>query len=196
MPPNIPIWRLTRSAFARQLYEACVDAGVRIAVLDRFSRELGDPVKLTKSPAGDLEIRLALLGPGTTGVDPAGDPESALLTMVDTDDEKSVGQLRLTTASRVFIPELQGTLEIEGGYIWDVRVDSAFRRRGIGSRLLTTALRWLRSVGARRASALVAPDNNPSRAMFRSKGFIPNQRYRYLSLFGLERATQRELRCS
>jgi len=57
------------------------------------------------------------------------------------------------------------------GALHDVVVDPAFRRRGVGRRLLDAALAYLRSRGAPRVVLSTAVQNEPAQSLFASLGF-------------------------
>ena len=59
----------------------------------------------------------------------------------------------------------------EAGYVYYLAVDPAFRRRGVGARLLDDALRLLGGRAARVVYAAVEVDNDPSLALFRGRSF-------------------------
>jgi len=59
----------------------------------------------------------------------------------------------------------------EVGYVYYVAVGAAFRRRGIGGRLLDDALERFRREGADVVYAAVDEENVASLALFRSRGF-------------------------
>ncbi|MCX7009144.1 MAG: GNAT family N-acetyltransferase [Kiritimatiellaeota bacterium] len=59
------------------------------------------------------------------------------------------------------------------GDIFDLVVTAAYRRRGVGVNLVTTAQAWLRSCGVRRIETRVATTNEISTAFWRKMGFRP-----------------------
>lgn len=50
-------------------------------------------------------------------------------------------------------------------------VASDWRGRGVGTALLSEALRWARQVGVEKLALSVYPDNEPARALYRKFGF-------------------------
>ncbi len=56
------------------------------------------------------------------------------------------------------------------GYIWNVFVQSNFRRQGIGSRLTNTAIDYLRSINCSHAILHASPHGKP---VYENLGFIP-----------------------
>ncbi len=59
----------------------------------------------------------------------------------------------------------------EVGYVYYLAVATAMRREGVGGRLLDDALDRFAGRGARVCYAAVGADNDPSIALFRSRGF-------------------------
>lgn len=59
------------------------------------------------------------------------------------------------------------------GFIQEVAVDPAFRRRGLATSLLDAAEQWLRDCGVGQIEARVEINNAPSQALFREAGFVP-----------------------
>ncbi len=58
-------------------------------------------------------------------------------------------------------------------------VADAYRRRGLGTGILSSALRWARISGARSAWLQVASDNDPALMLYRKFGFREAYEYRY-----------------
>lgn len=61
----------------------------------------------------------------------------------------------------------------EHGLIADLAVTEAFRRRGVGERLLRRSMRWFSSKGVKTAEVRVATTNPVSAAFWRKMGFEP-----------------------
>lgn len=59
----------------------------------------------------------------------------------------------------------------EHGLVTDLDVSSAFRRRGLGERVLDGLLEWLRGRGVRRVEAEVVTANELSHGFWRKRGF-------------------------
>lgn len=64
----------------------------------------------------------------------------------------------------------------EAGYVYYVAVGSAHRRRGVGGRLLDDALALFEAGGAQVVYGAIEEENQPSQALFRSRGFREVQR--------------------
>ena len=56
------------------------------------------------------------------------------------------------------------------GYIWNVYVESAYRRQGIGSKLTSEAIEYLRSLDCTHAILHASPQGKP---VYEKLGFIP-----------------------
>jgi GNAT superfamily N-acetyltransferase len=63
-------------------------------------------------------------------------------------------------------------------------VANSQRRKGIGTRLLSTLTAWGRDRGADTAFLEVLEDNHPARAAYRRAGFVDRYAYRYLTTPG------------
>ena len=62
-------------------------------------------------------------------------------------------------------------LRYEAGFVHDLVVDTAYRRRGIGAALLQSAIDWFAARGVRRVMLGTSPGNGPAQALFRRAGF-------------------------
>lgn len=63
--------------------------------------------------------------------------------------------------------------------VFEVATHAAERRRGLGRKLLLSALKWARLRGAREAWLQVEAANEPALALYRSLGFTEVYRYHY-----------------
>ncbi len=74
-----------------------------------------------------------------------------------------------------------GVAVAERGYVglFGLAVDAAFRRQGLGMRLVETCLTWGAAQGARRAYLQVHPNNLPANALYERVGFREVYRYWY-----------------
>jgi ribosomal-protein-alanine N-acetyltransferase len=76
---------------------------------------------------------------------------------------------------------LVGQLDIfqhaEFGPTIGMMVAASHRRRGIGRRLMETALDWARARGLEKLSLLVFPHNDAAIALYRSFGFVEVERF-------------------
>jgi len=59
----------------------------------------------------------------------------------------------------------------EDGWILRLKVAYPYRRKALGTDLLTTLFRVFREIGVTRVSLTVAPDNYPAINLYRGKGF-------------------------
>ncbi|MFB6252742.1 MAG: GNAT family N-acetyltransferase [Halobellus sp.] len=96
------------------------------------------------------------------------------------DDEAAIGYLFCSLNAAHSIGPLEQECEFDGAYIRRVFVDPDHRQRGVARSLLRNACQWASDGGARRATALVARDNVPSRRLFEREGFEPEQRHVYI----------------
>ncbi|GAB2672078.1 GNAT family N-acetyltransferase [Kribbella swartbergensis] len=62
-----------------------------------------------------------------------------------------------------------------------IRVDSSYRRRGLGTALLQGLARWAGPLGGRRTYLEVLEENTPAVTAYSNLGYAPAYRYRYLT---------------
>lgn len=187
MRARLPLWRLTRTPTARGLYNALQAAGLDVALLDEFICEIDDGCQntWTAPDAVSIEVTMAADRPERWAVSNAGLEDDHLVVAAVRRDE-IVGQALVSPGGPVYVPELDRTIGFDGAYLWGVTVDPAWRRKGIASALLAAGLQEIRTADVPTAHALVAPDNHPSRALFREAGFTAHGRYGYVNAFGIE----------
>jgi len=170
-------WRVSRHPVVRWIYERLDRAGIVLAQLDRFERStatsppdgpaLPDAIELTRTTPAD---RL----PATLNAAPVA-PEDRLLLARRADT--TVGWC-LLSARPVYVPELHRRLSFDGAYLWRLYVTPNERGQGIGSALVMRAIQEAATaLNETQISALVAPDNLPSRRAFANAGFTPIERF-------------------
>lgn len=192
MNSTIPVWKFTRTAPARRLYDALATAGLRVSVLDQFRLDLptAAPEATDGTPSVTLKVHAASERPDEWNVeDPGLAADHRVIGAVV--DGELVGSTLLSVEGAVYVEPLDLTVAFDGGYLWGVEVDPAWRRQGIASAMVSTALGALRAVGTTTAYALVAPDNVPSRTLFRGAGFEPERRHVYVDAFGFDYRSSR-----
>lgn len=133
MSSTVPIWKLTRTTTARRLYEALTAVGLKVSVLDLFSRGVSDvPVEtsgLPESPRKDHPVSsskptLLWHGPPDWTVDDAGlESDHRVIGAIAQGD--LVGVTLLSLDGPVYIEPLVRTVAFDGGYLWGVEVDPA-----------------------------------------------------------------------
>lgn len=187
---RLGLWRLTRHPAVRRLYDALDDRGLFVAQLDRFERRVdadaGD--LLPRPPAGvTLTVeRAAKSRPERLAAAPLAPDDRVVVAWRD---GTPVGHCCLSDR-RVFVPELHRRLRPPGLYCWRLYVEPAVRGQGIGRALVAVALREGAAASesdtgdGSRTSALVAPDNVPSRQLFRELGFRPTVRHTSAGIAG------------
>jgi len=180
VPMRLGLWRVTRHRRVRALYDRLADAGVVLAQLDRFERATtpaaGPP---TETPTGvDLGVQRA----GDSDADVPDRLAAAPLAPADRlvfawSDGERIGWCVLSDRS-VFVPELQRRHRFDGAYLWRLYVRPSARGRGVGTAVITRAVRAAaEGLERKRLVALVAPDNVPSRRAFAGLGFEPTERF-------------------
>jgi ribosomal protein S18 acetylase RimI-like enzyme len=60
----------------------------------------------------------------------------------------------------------------DAGYVYYIAVPKLFRGRGIATKLLESSLAYFSSLGSKEAYASVEEDNDPSKGLFESMGFV------------------------
>jgi ribosomal protein S18 acetylase RimI-like enzyme len=178
---SLPLWRLSRNAHGRRLYDWLAAHGVRCSLLAAYVR---DPLDVAAPERSDVALRTvdpAALDASFRDADCLGATD---LVVVATEDGERVGSVLLTLDGPVYVDALERTLAPAGAYLWRLFVRPAARQRGLATALLRTALAAASDRGVDRASALVATDNVLSRRTFEAVGFDRVGTRRFLRLFG------------
>lgn len=182
---RLGLWRYTRSEPVRAVYDWLADRGTYVAQLDRYERPAdGSSREAAVDAPVPLDIATASVSdrcPDRLSGEPIAPRDRVLLGRLDGD---LVGHCCLSRRP-VYVPALERRLDPPGVYCWDLYVRPAARNRGVGTALIAAAARWARERSdAERLSALVAPDNVPSRRAFEAMGFRPTRRHTALGLTG------------
>lgn len=102
-------------------------------------------------------------------------------------DDEPVGRALVSAGQHPYVEPLGKRYQFDGAYIRRVYVDRAWRNCGIATHLVGECLVVAKTeLETRRAVALIAPDNTPSRRSFERNGFEPVCRHDYMSVFGRE----------
>lgn len=172
------LWRLTRNRYGRAVYDALARIGVTATVMIEYVATLSDRERAGRADRSyALEVcdpdRVAALG---APVDELGPDERVVAAL---EDGTPRGYLFLSIDATHEIDPLERALTFDGAYVRRVFVDPAHRNREIATAMVAEACRRARDRGVDRATALVAVDNRPSRALFERQGFEPRRRHRY-----------------
>lgn len=172
------LWRITRHEFVRGLYQRLDRTGVFLAQLDRFEREAQTPVdRSSETLPGDIRFDVHTVTetiPGPLADAPLAPTDRVALAHRD---GETVGYCCLSNRP-VYVPELHRRLRISGSYLWRLYVTPGERGCGIGSALIAHAIRHTATeLDSTTITALVAPDNLPSRKAFQRMGFTPAERF-------------------
>lgn len=176
------LWRITRSGAVRSLYERLEAAGVVFAQLDHFRRPTALKPAWSMTDGPTIEVR-----PVVDGLPPklAGAPVAPSDTVVVAERAGSPVGWCLLSDRPVYVPELDRRLRFPGSYLWRLYVIESERGRGVGSALIARSIAYAgENSDSQTLSALVAPDNLPSRKAFRGFGFEPTERYTSVGLAG------------
>ncbi|MBV0902521.1 GNAT family N-acetyltransferase [Haloarcula salina] len=184
-------WRLTRNRYGRAVYDALARAGVTATWMHEYTRPLDSPVERT-APTGFTVVvcapdRVASLDP------PVGDLRDGEVVVGAFDGDATLGYLFCSVGASHDIAPLDRTLSFDGAYLRRVFVDPAHRNRGVATALVAHACRHAADSGAADASALVALDNRPSRALFEGLGFTARRARRYAAVGPLSWRSVRSL---
>lgn len=176
----VELWRLGRNRYGRALYDRLTAAGVTATWMSEYRA----PLTETATAVGAGPITIECCGPAA--VEPLAAPVGELLddelVVAAFDGDTPVGYLFCSLDATLDVAPLERRLSFEGAYLRRVYVDPDHRERGVASALVTAACRRARQQGAERATALVARDNVPSRALFESHGFEVVRDRRYVRL--------------
>lgn len=172
--------QMVRNAYGRTVYERLQAAGVTATWMSEYVR--------LRAGARDHEPDCLYV---VTSCDPSrvaqlGAPVDELVageTVIGAfANGTPLGYLFLSVDATIDIHPLERELAFEGGYIRRVFVAPEHRQRGVAGALLGRACMRAHKQGASRATALVARDNIPSRALFESHGFHVDREHRYLRI--------------
>ncbi|MFB6362417.1 MAG: GNAT family N-acetyltransferase, partial [Halobacteriales archaeon] len=152
--------KLTRSKLARRAYDALVAAGLRVAVLDEFRRDLtSDPPERAAHPSISIDTSAVTTEAGTAA-DPTLDADRLRLEAVA--EGTTIGRVQLMCSNPVAVPELDRAVDLSGGYLHDLLVEPEWRRSGVGSALVRAACvrldeRDISAAAARRPNSQPSP---------------------------------------
>jgi len=155
--------RLVRNPYGRAVYDQLQAAGVTATVMSEYRRSLPvndapDPSAFHVERCEPAEVR-ALAAP----TDELVEGEAIVGAFAD---RTPLGYLFCSVDTTLPIHPLERELSFEGAYVRRVFVAPKHRHRGVAGALLDHALAHAGERGAESATALVARDNVPSRALF------------------------------
>ncbi|WP_277542760.1 GNAT family N-acetyltransferase [Haloarcula laminariae] len=173
----VELWRLTRNRYGRACYDRLQAMGVTATVMTEYVAALsGEP---GAADGGSPTVEACdpdRVTPLDAPTDDLVDGETVLAAF---DGATPLGYLFYSVDATHHIHPLERDLEFEGAYLRRVYVAPEHRQRGVASALVAAACERARQQDARRATALVARDNVPSRALFEAHGFeaVRDRRY-------------------
>lgn len=181
LPARLGLWRLTRHAAVRRVYDRLAAAGVFLAQLDRVVREAGPRPGGADVPTPDPSTGVTVRSAPATGTVPDGlagahlAPSDRVVTARR--DGRVIGYCCVADRP-VYVPELRRRLRVPGAYLWKLYVRPGERGHGVGTALIARAVGVAADgLDAPTVEALVAPDNVPSRRAFARLGFSPVERF-------------------
>ena len=179
---RLGLWRLTRHPAVGRLYDRLERAGAFAAQLDAFERETDTGIAV--DPPADIQLSTARADEGLPD-HLMGEPVAPGDTVVRaTRQDETVGCCCLSDRP-VYVPELRQRVSFAGTYLWRLFVESSARGCGIGTAIIGGALTAGREAfGRDRLTALIAPDNLPSRRAFARLGFRPVDRFTTVGIRG------------
>ncbi|MFC7139305.1 GNAT family N-acetyltransferase [Halosimplex aquaticum] len=174
------LWRLTRNRYGRTVYDGLAAVGVTATWMREY---VADP-KSVPSPDPPSGVSVGEVDPSRVAAldAPVGELVDGERVVATTDGDEAVGYLFCSTDATHRIHPLERRLSFDGAYIRRVFVAPEHRQRGVASALVRAACQWARERDADRATALVALDNRPSRALFEKHGFVAERAHRYVRL--------------
>ena len=174
------LWRLTRNRYGRTVYDALARAGVTATWMYEYTRSLAEPVPDCTDTAVSVERcgpdHIASLDPPATDLVAGEDIVAATV------DDEPAGYLFCSVGATHHIAPLDRRLSFDGAYLRRVFVDPDHRNRGVATAMVAAACRHAADAGATEATALVALDNRPSRALFERLGFSATRARRYAAV--------------
>ncbi|RLM96331.1 GNAT family N-acetyltransferase [Haloarcula sp. Atlit-7R] len=174
------LWRLTRNRYGRAAYDALARAGITATWMYEYTRSLTESVPEPADTGVTVErcdpARVAPLDPPVDDLVAGEDVVAAVV------DGTPAGYLFCSVGATHHIDPLDRRLSFDGAYIRRVFVDPDCRNRGVATAMVAAACRHAADDGAAEATALVALDNRPSRALFERLGFRAARTRRYAAV--------------
>jgi len=185
------LWRLTRNRYGRSVYDALGRAGITATWMYEYTRSLAEPIPDSADTEVSVErcdpARVASLDPPVADLVAGEDVVAAFA------DGEPLGYLFCSVGATHHIVPLDRRLSFDGAYIRRVFVDPDCRNRGVATAMVAAACRHAADDGAADATALVALDNRPSRALFERLGFRATRARRYAAVGPLSWHSVRDL---
>lgn len=169
---TLPVWKLTRTSFGRQVFNALADAGVMFSRLEQFEHLLDGPLPDLSIPDG---ITLRIDAPGTFSLSgrmnrPELSDRDRIVAAIA--DNRVVGVQPVTIDRPFYVDPLERTIDFTGAYFWGLYVAPEWRRRGIATILVARALSFVADQTTQtRVQTLVGIDNTPSKHVLTGVGF-------------------------
>ncbi|MDS0279324.1 GNAT family N-acetyltransferase [Halomicroarcula sp. S1AR25-4] len=173
----VELWRLTRNRYGRAVYDRLAAAGVTATLLSEY---VADPAAV--DPSGSESVSVEVCDPARVSElgAPVGELADGEVVLGAFEGGTPLGYLFCSLDATHDIAPLERRRSFEGAYLRRVFVAPDHRQRGVASALVVGACDWAHGRGATRASALVARDNVPSRALFAAHGFDVVRDHRYV----------------
>nr|WP_276303584.1 GNAT family N-acetyltransferase [Halomarina sp. PSR21] len=194
MAARLPLWRVTRTARARRLYEWLAARGVTGARMYQYVRDLDEGLPAPAPPADVTLARESGADAGLERLDGDLARDDTVVVARSDDGGEAAGQVVVSVGRPVRVPPLGATVRTDGAYVWRLYVPPAHRGRGIATALVAAGARAARERGADRAAALVATDNRPSQRVFEANGFEARTLHTYYRFRNATRRGRRRLR--
>lgn len=183
------LWRLTRNDYGRALYAALAKRGVKFSPLYVYTRALGG--RCTDGDnASEISEEITLetrRGSEFDAVDAVREPEPTDTVVLARIDETTVGYVFCSVSRSVYVHVLDMEVgnDADTAYVWQLHVNKPHRQRGIATAMVERACRVAAQMDdVTAATALVAVDNTPSKALFETTGFERKALIVYGRVFG------------
>ena len=171
----VELWRLTRNRYGRACYDRLRAMGVTATVMTEYVAALDGP----PSERADTSLTVEACDSKRPLAAPTEELIDGEVVLGAFDGATPLGYLFYSVDATHHIHPLERDLSFDGAYLRRVYVAPDHRQRGVASTLVAAACHRAHRAGTDRATALVARDNVPSRALFESHGFegVRDRRY-------------------
>lgn len=180
----------------RRLYETVSSAGITIARLIEYATDLDEVAPTYEAVSRDVPTDFSFETVHTSDQHRRNlDIDFSLPVKLFQDewavvarrDDEPVGRALVSAGQQPYVEPLGRGYTFDGAYIRRVYVDPGWRNYGIATHLVAESLAVAKTeCNSRRAFAMIAPDNKPSRGAFECNGFEPVRQHDYVSVFGRE----------
>lgn len=188
----LPVWRLTRNEYARNLYDRLHRVGITATRMYEYETDLVSNDPIVESPVSADSVSFETLS--AADVPQRGfeidfsiptdflQGEWAIVARID---GEPVGRTLVSGDTTPYVHPLDRSMSFPGAYVRRVFVTPEWRGAGLGTQMVKKALVVARDeFRCERASALIAVDNKPSQWLFDAVGFAPVRVHEFVRIGG------------